>query len=315
MRFRMDWQRIDFDWNRARAFLVTAETGSFSAAARALGTSQPTIGRQVAALESELGVTLFERVGGGLALTPTGLDLVEDLRAMGEAAARVSLAAAGQAGGLDGEVTISASQVMAAYVLPPILASIRRAHPGIALEVLATNQASDLLRREADIAVRNFRPSEPDLIARHLRTDAGYLYATPEYLARLGPPTHASLSRADFFAFDRTDLLIRGLNARGLTLTRANFPITCADHVVQWEMCKQGLGICVLVDTVGDAEPRVRRALPGFEAIPVPLWLTSHRALQTSRRVRAVFDLLASGLIAHAGLRIEPARAPVVVAG
>ncbi|MCA9573473.1 MAG: LysR family transcriptional regulator, partial [Myxococcales bacterium] len=124
----MDWRRIDFDWNRARAFLVAAETGSFSAAARALGASQPTIGRQVAALEEELGVALFERVGGGLVLTPTGLELLDDLRAMGEAATRVSLVAAGQSGSLDGDVTITASQVVTAYVLPPILAAIRRTH-------------------------------------------------------------------------------------------------------------------------------------------------------------------------------------------
>lgn len=297
MRFRMDWRRIDFDWNRARAFLVAAETGSFSAAARALGASQPTIGRQVAALEEELGVALFERVGGGLVLTPTGLELLDDLRAMGEAATRVSLVAAGQSGSLDGDVTITASQVVTAYVLPPILAAIRRTHPGIRLELVASNSAKDLLRREADIAVRNFRPTEPDLIARHLGDHEAFLYATPGYLASIGPPrTPADLLAADFFGFDRTDLMIKGLGALGVAVTPAQFPVLCSDHMVQWSLCLQGLGICVIMACIGDHDPRVQRVLPDLPPLPVPMWLTCHRELQTSRRVRAVFDLLAEGL-------------------
>ncbi|MEZ4474578.1 MAG: LysR family transcriptional regulator [bacterium] len=293
----MDWQRIDFDWNHARAFLAAAEEGSYSAAARALGTAQPTIGRQVAALEAELGVTLFERVGRGIALTPTGLDLLDELRAMRDAATRVSLVAAGQAASLDGEVTITASQVVTAYVLPPILAAIRRTHPGIRLELVASNSAKDLLRREADIAVRNFRPTEPDLIARHLRHDEAHLYATPGYLASIGPPrTPADLLAADFFGFDRTDLMIKGLNALGIAVTPAHFPLTCADHMVQWALCRQGLGVCIIMACIGDADPTVQRVLPDLPPLPIPMWLTCHRELQTSRRVRAVFDLLAEGL-------------------
>ncbi len=104
MRFCMDWRAVKFDWNRARAFLVTAEEGSLSAAARALGLAQPTLGRQVDALEEELGVVLFERVGRGLTLTPSGLELLEHVRGMGEAATRVSLAAAGQSESIEGKV-------------------------------------------------------------------------------------------------------------------------------------------------------------------------------------------------------------------
>ena len=155
-----------FDWNRARAFLATAQEGSFSAAGRVLKISQPTIGRQVAALEAELDVVLFERAGHGLVLTPTGADLVEHIRAMDEAAARVSLVAAGQSLSLDGPVCISASQISAVFTLPPIIQGIRDEHPGIEVEVLVTNQASDLGRREADIAIRSFRPTQPELFAR-----------------------------------------------------------------------------------------------------------------------------------------------------
>src|SRR5258707_11605252 len=144
----MDWRSLNFDWNRARAFLVTAEEGSLSAAARALGMAQPTLGRQVDALEEELGVVLFERVGRGLTLTPGGVDLLEHVRAMGDAANRMSLAAAGQSQEIEGTISIAASEVYAAMLLPPILLRLRREHPGIQIEIVASTRASDLRRRE-----------------------------------------------------------------------------------------------------------------------------------------------------------------------
>lgn len=297
MHFCMDWQRVSFDWNRARAFLVTAEEGSFSAAARALGMAQPTIGRQVAGLEETLGVTLFERVGRGLVLTPTGVELVEHVRAMGDAATRVSRVAAGQSLSLDGAICISASDVIATYILPPIIAEIRTAHPGIEIEIVSTNQASDLGRREADIAIRSFRPTEPELVSRKIRDDNAYLYATPGYLETLGnPTTPAELSRGEFVGFDHTDMLMNGLNALGLSLTPDSFPWVTANQHVQWALVTQGSGIGIMMEEVGDADPRVTRALPDLPAFPVPTWLTSHRDVRTSRRVRVVFDMLAAGL-------------------
>src|SRR5438105_14572604 len=161
MRLCMDWRSVKFDWNRARAFLVTAEEGSLSAAARALGMAQPTLGRQVDALEAELGVVLFERVGRGFTLTPSGLELLEHVRSMGDAANRVSLAAAGQSQTIEGTICIAASEVHAALLLPPIVRKLRMAQPGIHIEIVASSSASDLRRREADIAIRNFAPSEP----------------------------------------------------------------------------------------------------------------------------------------------------------
>ena len=149
----MDWQAVAFDWNRARAFLVTAEEGSFSAAARALGMSQPTVGRQVAALEQELEVTLFERVGAGLELTAAGLDLLEHVRVMGKAASLMALAATGRAETIEGTVCISASEINAVYILPPIIERIRRTHPAVEIEIVASNNASDLRRREERIEV------------------------------------------------------------------------------------------------------------------------------------------------------------------
>lgn len=298
----MDWRAVRFDWNRARAFLVTAEEGSFSAAARALGMAQPTVGRQVAALEEELGVALFERIGNALELTTSGLDLMEHVRAMGDAATRISLTATGQSLALDGTVCIAASELIAAHILPPIIGRLRRAHPGIEIEIVASNSASDLRRREADIAVRNFTPTQPELFARKIADRDARLYASPEYLARIGDPTSpADLSRADFFGFDRTDIMIRGLRALGVQLTERNFPIVTGNHLVQWELAKHGVGICIVMDEVGDAEPRVRRVLPELPPLPVPVWLISHRELRTSRRIRVVFDMLADALAGPRG--------------
>lgn len=169
MRFRMDWRAIRFDWNHARAFFVSAEEGSFSAAGRALGIAQPTIGRQVAALEEELGVALFQRVGHRLELTTAGLDLMEHVRAMSGAATHVSLAATRQSHAVEGTVCVTASELVAAHLLPPVVARLRRDHPGVELEIVASNAVRDLRRREADIAVRNFTPTQPDLVAKKLR--------------------------------------------------------------------------------------------------------------------------------------------------
>lgn len=297
MRFCMDWRSVNFDWNRARAFLVTAEEGSLSAAARALGMAQPTLGRQVDALEEELGVVLFERVGRGFVLTPSGQELLEHVRSMGEAANRISLTAAGRAQAIEGTICISASEVVAAMVLPPILAKLRKREPGIRIEIVASVKASNLKRREADIAIRNFAPSEPDLIAKKLRDAKARLYATPGYLKRLGNPKRPEdLSRADFISIDGSGVFMNGLNALGLSLSERNFPFMTENYLVMWELVKQGLGIGILDGSIGDREPLVVRALPDLPPFMFPVWLVTHRELNTTRRVRVVFDLLAQEL-------------------
>ncbi len=293
----MDWRSVKFDWNRARAFLVTAEEGSLSAAARALGMAQPTLGRQVDALEEELGVVLFERVGRGLTLTPGGLELLDHVRAMGDAANRVSLTAAGQSQSIEGTVCIAASEIHAALALPPILAKLRRAEPGIRIELVASTRASDLRRREADIAIRNFQPTEPDLIAKKVRDIPARLYASPAYLEKIGNPRlPRDLRQADFINIDGAGAYMKGLGALGLELTERNFPILTENHLVMWELVKHGLGIGILDGVLGDEEPRVRRVLPDLEPLTFPIWLVAHREVNTSRRIRVVFDLLAAEL-------------------
>lgn len=294
----MDASLTSFDWNHLRAFLAVAEAGSYSAAARALRLAQPTVGRQVAALEQQLGVVLLERAGRGVALSPTGLALVEHVRAMSEAALRVARVAAGQSLALEGPVCLTASELLAAYVLPPLLVRLRARYPGIELEIVASNQPQDLRRREADIALRNFRPSDPELIARKLREDEAHLYATPSYLRGLGRRvTAASLAGASFLGFDREPRFREGLSAwLGVTLAPAQFSVVSASQHVQWALVCEGAGVGLMLSSIGDAEPRVRRVLPGFPPLVVPTWLVTHREVHTSRRVRAVADALAEGL-------------------
>ena len=285
---------------------MTAEEGSLSAAARALDMTQPTLGRQVTALERELGVALFERVGRGLALTPSRLELVEHVRAMGEAASRVSLTASGQSQSIEGTIRITTTEVYAAFVLPPMIAKLRRLAPGITIEIVASNAISDLRRREADIAIRNGRPTDPDLIAKRGKDDFAQLYATPAYLDRIGNPRSlAEFSQADFIGFDDNKALLDGLNALGFNLMGRNFPLLTANHLVYWELAKQGLGIGIMPIRTADAEPLVRRILPTMDPIEVPVWLVAHRELRTSRRVRLVFDFLFGEL----SRSVSPSRA------
>jgi DNA-binding transcriptional LysR family regulator len=297
MHICMDWRSVKCDWNKARAFLVTAEEGSLSAAARALGMAQPTLGRQVDGLEQELGIVLFERVGRGLQLTPGGLELLDHVRVMGDAAGRVSMNALGQSQTLEGRVCISASETYAAVLLPPIIAKLRILEPDIHVEIVVSNQASDLRRREADIEIRNFRPTEPDLIAKKVGEADAVLYATPDYIEKIGNPTMPQdLRHAHFVNLDHAGMMIKALNKLGLGLTEENFPLLTESYLVMWELVRQGVAIGILDAHIGDADPIVRRVLPNFQPLIFPIWLVSHRELTTSRRIRRVYDYLAEEL-------------------
>ena len=155
------------DWTLTRSFLAVAETGSLSAAARQLGLSQPTLGRHVADLEAQLGMPLFQRAPRGLIPTTAALNLLPHARAMRDAAARLHLAAAGQTETLAGTVRLTASRIVAHYILPAIIAELRQAEPGIEVELVATDATENLLFHEADIALRMYRPTQLDIVALH----------------------------------------------------------------------------------------------------------------------------------------------------
>jgi len=294
----INWRAVNFDWNCARAFLVTLEQGSLSAAARALDLTQPTLSRQVAALESDLGVTLFERVGKRLEPTRSGLELLEHVHSMGEAANLLSLTASGQATAIDGEICITCTDLVASHQLPPIIKRLRDMHPGIDFEILASDQVRDLKRREADIAIRYFRPTEPDLIARRLSPQVSALYATPEYLESLkGRVGAKSLENAAFIGFNfMNQQYIEGLNRYGVPVEKSNFKVICNHQSAHWEMTKQGLGIGIMPVDIGDKESAVERVLSKKKVFTREVWLVAHRELRTNRLLNTVFDFLGDSL-------------------
>ena len=287
------------DWNLLRAFLHTAEAGSLSAAARRLGLSQPTLGRQVAAIEQQLGVSLFERIGKTLRPTPTGLALLEHARSMGAAAQELGLAASGHAQAVDGVVSISASEMVASHLLPPLLLRLRKQAPALRIELVTTDALSDLRRREADIALRHVRPSEPELIGRLLREASASFYASREWVRRQGHPRQAAEAAAHaFVGNDRSGRYLGFLRAHGLALTEQSFSVYAENATTAWALVRQGLGIGAMMDEVAQAYPDVVRVLDAVPPVRFPIWLVTHRELRTARRIRIVFDALAQALAA-----------------
>lgn len=302
----MNWAAISFDWNQVRAFLATAEEGSLSAAARALGQTQPTIGRQVAALEEALGVVLFERVGRSLSVTPAGMELLDHVRAMGEAAGRLSLAASGRAQSVEGIVRITAVDLIAAYILPPVLARLRKEAPNLEIEIVATNDIRDLQQREADIAIRHVRPDQPDLIAKLLFETEAHFYASNQYISRMGAlDSLEAMARADFISFGDPEEIIASAKSFGLLLTRRNFGLGSRTGMVAWEMVRRGLGVGIMADGIAAQSPAVVPLLPEIAGPTFPFWLTTHRELHKSRRIRLVFDMLDEFLVSEERKRLN----------
>ncbi len=280
-----------------RAFLATAETGSLSAAARHLGLTQPTLGRQVTALEEEIGLILFQRTARSMALTDAGRDLLIEARAMGEAAGRITLLAQARAQALDGTLKVTASDMMSAYVLPDIMLQLRGIAPRLRIDVIAANDIRDILKREADIAIRHVRPDQPDLIARLVREATGHLYASKDYVATRGAPkTVADLAAHDFISFGDDIRLIEALAARGIIVPPQNMRSGSTSGITTWELVRRGFGILPMSDDIAAQFPYVVQVLPDHPAITFPIWLVTHRELHTSRRIRLVFDLIAEML-------------------
>lgn len=293
----MNWQAISFDWNQVRAFLATAEEGSFSGAARALKSTQPTIGRQISALEASLGITLVERNARGLSLTQAGQDLLDHVQAMGEAATLISMVADGQSQEVKGTVTITATDLMSAATLPSILAPLRETAPGITLRIVCSNDIQNLMQRDADIAIRHMRPEQPELIARRVGDFGANLFAATAYLEKAGRPRtlreiadHAFVGNAD------PERLMIPLQEMGIPIREDNFVMSTSNGVVAWELTKSGYGLSMQPEVLGEAEPGVEKVFADLPSPQFPVWLVTHRELQTSRRIRVVFDQLAQGL-------------------
>lgn len=285
------------DWNHIRAFHATAGAGSLSAAARQLGLTQPTLSRQVLALEADLGVALFERRGRKLLLTQVGMDLLDQVRIMGDAADAVALAASGRVQEIGGRVSISVTDTYAAYILPGIVERIRSEAPQITIVIVASNELSDLHRREADIAVRHVRPDRPGLVGRHIRDTEAHFYASEGWVARNGLPKRpADLAKAGLMGFDDGKRFSGFLREIGVSVDAADFRICSDSTVAIWEMVKRGIGVAAMLREIADRTPGVLNLLPDMPPISVPIWLVTHQELQSSPRIRTVQTILAEEL-------------------
>jgi DNA-binding transcriptional LysR family regulator len=285
------------DWSLWRSFAAVVEHGSLSGAARHLGMTQPTMGRHIEELERTLGATLFERTLQGLKPTETGLRLYEPVEGAQRALAEAALMAEGTQEALSGSVRVTTSTVVAHYVLPPLLKALRRDFPGIALELVASDSAENLLLREADIAVRMFRPTQLDLVTRKLGVIPIVACAHASYLAARGTPaTTDELREHDLIGFDRSELFINGARQLGFDLSRADFALRTDSQTQIWELTKAGLGISFAQAGLVKETPGMVRLFPGFGPPPLEIWLTTHRELFTSRRIRAIYDRLGEEL-------------------
>lgn len=285
------------DWNHVRAFLATATTGSLSAAARQLGATQPTLSRQVAALEASLGVRLFDRFGRRLVPTAAGLELLAHVRPMGEAAEALALAADGKVEAIRGRVSISASDSVATYLLPACLARLRAEAPALSIEIRAENEISDLHRREADIAVRHGPPDRPGLSGLHVRDDEAVFYAAPAWVAANGMPrSPADVAAADILGFTEVERYAVYLRALGFDVEADGLQLSASSAVAILEMVRQGLGVAPLSRDLAARCPELVPVLPSLAPIVVPIWLIVHEALAASPRIRLVRRVLAEEL-------------------
>jgi DNA-binding transcriptional LysR family regulator len=289
------------DWSLWRSFAAVVAEGSFSAAARRLGLSQPTLGRHIEALERALGLPLFERSLQGVRPTDAALRLYDPVEAPRIALAEASLRAEGAAvGELEGTVRITSSEITTHYVLPELLVPLREALPGVSLELVPSDVVENLLLREADIAVRMFRPTQPDLITRRIGAVPVVCCAHESYLARRGTPTTIpDLAGHDLVGYDRSTLIIEGARALGVTLTREDFRLRTDSQTAMWELLRAGLGIGFAQFGMVRDTPGMHRILPAISVPGLEIWLTTHRELSTSRRIRAVYDALAGSLAAY----------------
>ena len=291
----------DLDWNLIKSFVAVAETGSLSAAARRLFASQPTIGRHIAELEAALGVVLFRRGRKGYELTDAGAALLERGRDVSEQAAAFSRLAFGTVETIAGTVRVAASEIVAAYVLPPILARLGGEEPGIEVEIVASNQVENLLRRDADIAVRMVKPAQNELVARKIADLPLGGCAATAYLDRRGRPERAEdLLAHDLVGYDRSDDIIRGFAILGSVVDRHAFRIRTDNQIVAWEAVRAGNGIGFMQKSLVERDPAVEALLPGLALPDLPMWLAMHRDVRTSPRVRRVADFLFAELRRYA---------------
>jgi DNA-binding transcriptional LysR family regulator len=284
-------------WEFYRSFLAVLDEGSLSGAARALGVAQPTVGRHIASLEKLLDVVLFTRSQTGLLPTETALTLRSYAQSMHSTAAALQRAATSQGTGARGTVRITASDVIGVEVLPPIIADLRDAHPDLVVELVLTDRMQDLLRREADIAVRMARPRQALLVARRVGLIELGMYAHRRYLSRHGTPNSmADLSHHALIGFDQPTLFVRGAAKSLSGWRREAFAMRTDNNLAQLALIRAGAGIGVCQAGIAGRDNSLVRLFPRNFSLSLDTWITMHEDLRHSPRCRVAFDALVNGL-------------------
>lgn len=289
------------DWELCRTFLAIVREGSLSAAARLLGLTHPTVRRHLEELEAGLGAPLFVRSPAGLAPTDLALALREPAEAMEAAFEQFLRLGSGVGQAMVGTVRITASEVMGAEVLPPILARLRLTHPGLQFELALSDDVADLVRRDADIAVRMVRPAQADLLARKVGVVSLGFYAHETWLREHGVPESldALLRSGGLIGYDRSSVLIEALSTQDFTLARKHFGLRSDSGLAQLAALRAGLGVAVCQCPLAERDPALVRLFPDVTA-PLEIWLASHPSLRGSVRVRTCIAALARELAAYA---------------
>ncbi len=290
------------NWEWYRSFLSVLDKGSLSAAARALGLTQPTLGRHIDALEGALKLKLFTRSYDGYLPTEAAAELRPYAAALAATAAALQRVASGHGDGVRGTVRVTASEVIGVEVLPPILAGLREAHPALTVELVLSNQVDDLLQREADIAVRMVCPAQGALVARRIGGVELGLHARRSYLARHGAPrTLAELAGHAIIGFDRENEFIRRVGAQLGGVTRASLAFRSDSDLAQLAAIRAGYGIGICQSALAARDAELVRVLPAEFALTLDTWLAMHEDLRDSPRCAVTFAALAAGIAAYIG--------------
>jgi DNA-binding transcriptional LysR family regulator len=292
----------EISWELYRSFLAVLREGSLSGAARALDIAQPTVGRHIAALEKSLGLALFTRSQTGLMPTEAAQSLRGFAESMQSTAASLERAAASQGAGVRGTVRVTCSDVIGVEVLPPIVTALRDKYPELKVELVLTNRVQDLLRREADMAVRMVRPRQELLVARRIGQIKVGLYAHQRYLARHGTPSSiADLATHSLIGHDETTEYIRNASKTFTAWRREAFAMRTDSDLAQLALIRSGAGIGVCQTAIARCDEALVRVLSKQFSLPLETWITMHEDLRNSPRCRVTFEALVEGLQRHVG--------------
>jgi DNA-binding transcriptional LysR family regulator len=292
----------EISWELYRSFLEVLREGSLSGAARALDIAQPTVGRHIAALEKSLGLALFIRSQTGLMPTESAQSLRGFAESMQSTAASLERAAASQGAGVRGTVRVTSSDVIGVEVLPPIVTALRDEYPDLTVELVLTNRVQDLLRREADIAVRMVPPRQELLIARRVGHIELGLHAHRRYLDRHGTPgSVADLAAHSLIGFDESSEFIRNAVKSFPRWRRDAFALRTDSNLAQLALIRSGAGIGVCQAAIAARDDAIVRVLAKQISVPLDTWITMHEDQRNSPRCRVTFEALVKGLRRHVG--------------